>query len=470
MPTFPTFFGIQGDATYIANKKGDIVSMLQAGCCVGALLSNFVSDPIGRKKSIVVFGAIFLLGSALQVGAHNLPTMMAGRFIGGMGIGGCSSLVPVYIAEIAPRKLRGRLGTLWQFLICIGIMVSYWIDYGCLRGIPTGDTQWRVPLAIQLIPGVILCVGMIFLPESLRWYASRGEYDKVLSTLSKLRDMPEDHPEVQGEFEEIQQASQLEKEGKAGKFSELFHGHNLHRLFVGIMLQVFQQWTGTNAINYYAPDIFKSIGLGSAETDILATGVYGAVKVAFVFVSFFMVDTNLGRRRTLMIGSVFMMAAFYILGGMILGLQRDNHGVLGAGANVDAKGYVAMVMIYFFAVGYEFSWGPIPWILCSEIYSTNLRAFSMSLCTAFNWAMNATIAKVTPIMISKITYGTYFFFGSMAVVMGVFAFLFVPETKGRSLEEIDKLFQEGNIWAYKDDYKVDIAKIKADEENGIYKD
>jgi hypothetical protein len=125
------------------------------------------------------------------------------------------------------------------------------IDYGCIRGIAVGHAQWRVPLAIQLVPGFILCVGMIFLPESLRWYASRGEYDKVLSTLSKLRDMPEDHPEVQAEYEEIQQASEAEKAGKSGKFSDLFHGHNLHRLIVGIMLQVFQQWTGTNAIVRY---------------------------------------------------------------------------------------------------------------------------------------------------------------------------------------------------------------------------
>ncbi|KAI8637011.1 general substrate transporter [Parasitella parasitica] len=472
MPTFPAYFGIQGDAATIATMKGDVVSILQAGCCAGALLINFVADPYGRKWSIVLSSFIFIIGSILQVVAQNLPTMMAGRFFGGFGIGACSMLVPMYIAEIAPRKLRGRLGTLWQFLIVLGIMISYWIDYACLRNLPVSNTQWRVPLGIQLAPGGILFIGMAFLPESLRWLALKGRDEDVKRNLLKLRDLPEDHPEIIEELEEINAAAAFERESKLGKWTELFQRNNLHRLFIGIMLQIFQQWTGTNAINYYAPEIFKSTGLDSNETEILATGVYGVVKVAFVFVSFFMVDTKLGRRRTLMIGSVIMMVAFYICGGMILGIERENKGVISAaaGTQVGAKGYVAMVCIYIFAVGYEFSWGPIVWVVCSEIYPTRIRAMALSLTTAFNWAMNATIAKVTPIMIAKITYGTYFFFGSMAVVMGLFAFVFLPETRGRSLEEMDEIFNKGMVLAYKDKYVVDKEQIKRDEEAGIYKE
>ncbi|CEP15143.1 hypothetical protein [Parasitella parasitica] len=472
MPTFPTYFGIQGDAATVATMKGDVVSVLQAGCCAGALLINFVADPFGRKWSVVLSSFIFIIGSILQVVATNLPTMMAGRFFGGFGIGACSMLVPMYIAEIAPRKLRGRLGTLWQFLIVLGIMISYWIDYACLRNLPVSNTQWRVPLGIQLAPGGILFIGMAFLPESLRWLALKGRDEDVKKNLLKLRDLPEDHPEIIEELEEINVAAAFERESKSGKWADLFQRNNLHRLFIGIMLQIFQQWTGTNAINYYAPEIFKSTGLDSNETEILATGVYGVVKVAFVFISFFMVDTKLGRRHTLMIGSVIMMIAFYVCGGMILGIERENDGVISAasGTQVGAKGYVAMVCIYIFAVGYEFSWGPIVWVVCSEIYPTRIRAMALSLTTAFNWAMNATIAKVTPIMIANITFGTYFFFGSMAVVMGVFAFVFLPETRGRSLEEMDELFNKGMVLAYKDTYVVDKEQIKRDEEAGIYKE
>ncbi|RCH96159.1 hypothetical protein CU097_010975 [Rhizopus azygosporus] len=470
MPTFPTYFGMQGDPATVATMKGNIVSLLQAGCCAGALLVNFLADPLGRRWTIVLSSFVFIIGSILQVAAQNLATMLAGRFFGGMGIGACSMLVPMYVAEIAPRKLRGRLGTLWQFLIVIGIMLSYWVDYGCLRHIPVSNTQWRVPLGIQIAPGGILCIGMVFLPESLRWLAQHGRTDDVLKNLCRLRDLPADHPEILQELKEIEDAAELDRQAKSGKWTELFQRENLHRLFIGIMLQIFQQWTGSNAINYYGPDIFKSIGLDSNETEILATGVYGAVKVAFVFVTFFFVDTRLGRRHTLMMGSVIMMVSFFVLGGMILGLERDNNGHLGVpGAVVGAKGYIAMVCIYIFAIGYECSWGPIVWIVCSEIYPTRLRAISLSITTAFNWAMNATLAKVTPIMMTNITYGTYFFFGAMAVVMGVFAYVFLPETRGRSLEEIDALFSKGQVWAFKDDYAV-AERIKNDEENGVFKE
>lgn len=157
-------------------------------------------------------------------------------------------LVPMYVAEIAPRRLRGRLGTLWQFLIVLGIMVSYWVDYGCLRHIPASDKQWRVPLGIQIAPGGILFFGMIFLPESLRWLAVHNRPDDVKKNLIRLRGLPEDHPDIIAELQEISDAAKFDMESKAGTFSEIFERSNLHRLFIGIMLQIFQQWTGSNAI------------------------------------------------------------------------------------------------------------------------------------------------------------------------------------------------------------------------------
>ncbi|KAI8891143.1 general substrate transporter [Backusella circina FSU 941] len=469
MPTFPTYFEFGSDPTTIADMKGNVVSLLQAGCAVGCIVVIFMADPLGRKKSVLINSGVFVLGAALQAAAKNLSTMLAGRFIAGLGIGACSSLVPMYIAEIAPVEMRGRLGTIWQLMTCTGIMVSYWIDYACLRGIAIGDNQWRVPLAIQAAPGAILFFAMLPLPESIRWYVNKDRHEDALRTLCKIRDLPESHPSIQQEYKEILDARDMEKASNNTLFQEIFQRHNLHRLFIGCALQSFQQWTGTNAINYYAPDIFKSIGLDSNETDILATGVYGAVKVIFVFVSLFIVDTRLGRRRTLFIGSFIMMAAFYILGGCILAIQKENNGAIGAGAAVGAKGYVAMVMIYMFAVGYETSWGPLVWICCSEIYSSRLRGFSVSFATAFNWGFNAVIAKVTPIMIHSISYGTYFFFGSCAILMGIFVYFFVPETKGRSLEDIDKLFKDGMILAYKDNYKIGSEANSTIDEESISK-
>ncbi|KAF7731871.1 hypothetical protein EC973_007702 [Apophysomyces ossiformis] len=278
MPTFAPYFGMEGDPEHVAKVKGDIVSLLQVGCCVGAILINLLADPFGRKLAIIFSAVVFVLGAMLQTVAQNVSTLMAGRFVAGFGVGACSMLVPMYVAEIAPRKLRGRLGTLWQFLIVLGIMVSYWVDYACLRHIPTGESQWRVPLAIAIVPGGLLAIGMVFLPESLRWLAYRERMEDVKKTLVRLRDLPEDDPMIQKELDEIEQATAEERERRSTKWKELLERPNLHRLWIGIMLQTFQQWTGTNAINYYAPDIFRSIGLGDSETDILATGVYGTIE------------------------------------------------------------------------------------------------------------------------------------------------------------------------------------------------
>ncbi|KAG2174486.1 hypothetical protein INT44_006749 [Umbelopsis vinacea] len=464
MPTFFTDLGIdpKAQSAYVADVKGNVVALLQAGCCAGALLINVFADRWGRKFAIVFSSIIFTIGGILQTVATNMSMMLAGRFIAGFGVGANSMLVPMYVAEIAPRKLRGRLGTLWQFLIVVGIMVSYWVGYGCLHNLSPSSSQWKIPLGLQIVPGAILVIGIPFMPESLRWLAIRDKNEQCRKTIARLRDLPEEDPLVTQEMEEIAAAIELERESKSGRFSEIFQSGNLRRLFIGCMLQLFQQWTGTNAINYYAPQIFNSIGLSSAETDVLATGVYGIVKVVFVFVSFFMVDTKLGRRRTLMIGSVIMCAAFYILGGMIFMILKEPKG-----SPVGAKGYVAIIMVYCFAIGYEFSWGPIVWIVCSEIYPTRIRAMCLSLTTAINWAMNATIAKATPVMLANITYGTYFLFGSFAVVMGVFVYFFLPETRGRSLEQMDEIFNRG-IFAFRYDNSVPTEKIREAEEKGEY--
>ncbi|RUS22819.1 general substrate transporter [Endogone sp. FLAS-F59071] len=464
MPSFAKAFDITPDQA--ANVNGNIVALLQVGCCVGALLINFVAGILTlvelvqlSLRSIFLSSIIFIIGGILQVvSVGNLNLLISGRFFAGVGIGASSMLVPMYIAEIAPRKLRGRLGTLWQFLIVLGICISYWIDYACLRGFTPSNIQWQLALGIQIIPGIFLAAGILFMPESLRWLAAQNRHEDVRRTLAQLRNLDELDPAITSEMKEIQAAIDAERASSGRKFTEIMQPLNIKRLFIGIMLQTFQQWTGTNAINYYAPAIFQSIGIQSTEIDVLATGVYGVVKIVFVFISvlspslssnffnhtsFFMIDGKLGRRRTLMLGSLVICIAFYLLGGMAKIIADQNGGNIGASAAVGAPGYVAIAMVYLFAVGYEFSWGPIAWIVCSEIFPTRIRAICLSITTAFNWANNAIIGKVTPIMLTNIGWRTYFIFGSFAILMGLFVFFFLPETRGVSLEEIDEVFTGG---------------------------
>ncbi|RUP47776.1 galactose-proton symporter, partial [Jimgerdemannia flammicorona] len=186
MPTFASTFGITAEKA--ADVKGNVVALLQVGCAVGALLINFIADIFGRKKAIMLSTFIFIVGGIMQaVSAPYLSLLIAGRFIAGVGVGANSMLVPMYIAEIAPRKLRGRLGTLWQFLIVSGIMVSYWT-------IETSDKQWQLALGLQIVPGVILFFGIIPMPESIRWLASKGRFDDARKTMAALRNLPEDDP------------------------------------------------------------------------------------------------------------------------------------------------------------------------------------------------------------------------------------------------------------------------------------
>ncbi|KAG2237072.1 hypothetical protein INT48_001840 [Thamnidium elegans] len=419
--------------------KGNIVSLLQAGACIGALTANFSADKIGRQRSVIISTLIFLFGSAIQTGAKNLPMMLFGRFAGGWGVGACTMLVPMYIAEISPLNIRGRMGALWQLNISVGMMMSFWINYGCLIGLSAGDIQWRLPLALQLVPGSILFIGMLFLPESIRWLVLQDRTEEAKVILCKLRNRSEDDPETMDELNQIITAVALEKQQDGSKWKELSESYNIRRLALGCFMQIAQQWTGTNAINYYGPLVFQSIGLDSS-TSVLMTGVYGCVKVFFVLVSFFFLDKkSVGRRPTLIIGSIANVAIFCILGGMLFCIQRDIATKLIPSA---AQGYVAMVMIYLFAVSFEFTWGPVPWIVCSEIFPNRIRAICISLTTC-KWNIFFPCV-LTPLMIAQIAYGTFFFYAACCFTMGIIVYVFLPETKGRSLEEMTEIFVNGN--------------------------
>ncbi|CEP12248.1 hypothetical protein [Parasitella parasitica] len=396
-PTFPVFFGMDGNASEAKQIQGNIVALLQAGACIGALTANFYADRFGRRKSIIVSTLIFMFGSAIQTGSRNLPMILFGRFAGGWGVGACSMLVPMYIAEISPLHIRGRMGALWQLNISVGMMLAFWVNYGCLVGLKTGNIQWRLPLGLQIVPGLVLCIGMLFLPESIRWLAL--QFDDAQDVLCRLRNMPKDHPDIINEFDQITAAVTTEKRQDGTKWKELVEPHNLRRLVLGCFMQISQQWTGTNAI-------------------------------------------AVGRRPTLLFGSLANVIIFFVLGGMLYSIETA---IANGSPAPPAQGYVAMVMIYLFAVSFEWSWGPLTWIVCSEIFPNRIRAICISITTSMNWAMNAIIGKITPLMIADISYGTFFFYGACCLTMGLIVYIFLPETKGKTLEEMDEVYGATSI-------------------------
>jgi sugar porter (SP) family MFS transporter len=321
----------------------------------------------------------------------------------------------------------------------------------------SNSTQWITPFAVQLVPGVLLILGMMFVPESPRlvysieklmqriklithrWLAQHKSREACSSTLSKLRNLELDHPYLLEELAYIMDTVNDELEnrpnrGMVAQWKELAVPSNRRRVLVGIFIFIFMQGAGSNAINYFSPRIFKSIGLKGQSTGLYATGIYGVVRlVCVIFAMYFVVD-RFGRRNMLMGGATVMLISMWFIGAYIKIAQPGTSGSLSAG------GYAAVTFIYIFAVGFCFSYAGVPWIYCSEIFPLRIRGVGMAVCTATHWLFNFVIARSVPYMVSNINYGTYFVFATCLTLSIPFVYFFVPETKGLSLEEVDVLF------------------------------
>ncbi|EAU36194.1 conserved hypothetical protein [Aspergillus terreus NIH2624] len=426
-----------------ANLSANIVSTLQAGCFFGALIASAVADKWGRRIGLISASLISIVGVIMQVAAEgHLEAMYIGRLINGFGVGFASMVNPLYVSENAPRAIRGGLTGLYQLFITMGIMLAFWINYGSLLHIQ-GTAQYMVPLAMQALPAVLLFIGMMLCNESPRWLAKQDRWEEARATLARVRSLPATHPYVDNEFQDI--VTQLEHErqlvGGSGPWDLMKEmwtiPGNRKRALISIFLMVCQQMTGTNAINYYAPQIFKNLGVTGNATNLFATGVYGIVKMVGCAVFLVFVADSLGRRRSLLWTSVAQaLCMLYI--GLYVRIAPPKEG-----APVIPAGYVALVCIFLFAACFQFGWGPVCWIYVSEIPTARLRGLNVAFAAATQWLFNFVVARAVPNMLATVGangYGTYIIFSCFCFSMGVFVWFFIPDTKGLSLEKMDELF------------------------------
>ncbi|KAK4512912.1 uncharacterized protein ATC70_003622 [Mucor velutinosus] len=435
-PSFQTYFHIDpNNKIQEAEINGNIVSVLQVGCLFGSLLATSTADTLGRKYSIMTAALVFFIGGVFQIIGYNLMILYLGRAISGLGVGALSMLVPIYVAEIAHQRHRGLLGGLWMFFIATGLASSYWSNYIVRVLIDQHDNMlWRIPLIIQVIPSVMLLFGMAWLFETPRWLCAHNKSEEALQVLCKIRGSED----VKEEMQRIQNSLSLQ--AKDTSWKQALSVANRKRLLLGCALQALQQMTGTNVINYFSPIIFKSIGLSSNEAELLATGVYGILKMIVVLIGFSSLIDRFGRRPLLISGGVAMGMCMYAV-SVCVALNPINKAPQSLDApSISATAALGIVFMYSYAVFFALSWGPCPWLYCSEIYPMSTRAKSTSLTTAVNWIFNAAIGKVSPIMLATNTIGTYIFFGSWCIAASVFCYGFLPETKGKTLEEINSLF------------------------------
>jgi len=456
-------------------SKGWLVAILELGAWFGVLLTGPSSDRFSRKYTILFAVCIFCVGVIVQTTAQGPNSIFGGRFVVGLGIGSLSMAVPLYNAELSPPEVRGSLVALQQLAIVIGIMISFWIDYGTNFIGGAGSTQseaaWRVPLALQLVPGIILGAGILFMPFSPRWLVYQGREEEALQVLSKARNVDPQSDLVQIEFLEIKAHYIFEQELSAEQFPQYQDGSFasnfklglfgylsllrkrtlLIRVAIGTLTMFFQQWTGINAILYYAPTIFQDLGLTSNTTSLLATGVVGIALFVATVPSTIWVD-DVGRKPILVSGA-FIMAACHLIVAILTSQFRSDWGAH------PAAGWAACVMVWIFALAFGYSWGPAAWILIAEIFPLSVRGKGMSISASSNWMNNFIVGQVTPSMIASLSYGTFIFFGLFSFLGGVFILFFVPETKGLSLEEMDILFgDEGGSSKAEQDKLAEIYK------------
>ncbi|KIX99595.1 uncharacterized protein Z520_04228 [Fonsecaea multimorphosa CBS 102226] len=404
---------------------GAVVSLYDVGCFLGAMSIGYLADHCGRERTLSIASAVFIVGAVIQAGSYDIPTITVGRIILGYGVGACAAGVPLYVSEIAPAGLRGRIIGIEQMILCLGELIAFWLDYG-FAYLDTPD-WWRIPLAIQIIPAVALAVGCWFwVPPSPRWLVQQDRHTCALEVLARL------HGDQAAEIEmqEIAERVAFEKTVAVTTWKDMFAWPVLRVTLIGSGVQFFQQITGTNSILYYTPSLYERGGITSAHTRNLATGGVGIVLFVFAWIPIFVFD-RLGRKTWLQIGVIGMMGA--MIGITVLQWHAEKY--------PHASGnYAIVVFPYLFYVFFNISWGVGSWTYASEIWPVALRAKGNALSTMSLWAGCYIVAQASPPIGEAIGWGLYIIYSGICVLAFLFVRYVMVETRGRTLEEMSRLF------------------------------
>lgn len=416
------------------DAQANIASVFQLGAMAGAFVTFPIAEKIGRRWAVIFACLVFCLGASLMTGSHGLLSMMiAGRVLAGFGIGSATLVVPVYIAEIAPPSIRGRLVGIFEVTSNCGAMLGFWISYATDRTISSDrPAQWIIPMGLQLVPSALLAAGIFFCPESPRWLARKDKFDEVEKILVYLRHLPADHEFIRNEMEEIRKQVEQRSTNRLSKkqqVQKMFAPGTRNRIGVGAFLMFLQSFTGVNVMTYYSPRIFETLGVTGTSTKLFSTGLYGVAKTLGMITFTLFVVEGLGRRKGLIYGAALGSLPLWYVGAYVVKADPASRAVEGA-VQQDGWGYLAMVCIYLNAFIICATWQGITWTYAAEIFPLDIRMLCVSFTTASTWLGSFFIARVTPFMITGLGYGTFFVFGGIVILMGTWAFFFVPETKG----------------------------------------
>ncbi|KAL0940468.1 High-affinity glucose transporter 5 [Colletotrichum truncatum] len=420
LDTFKHYFSKPSDTTV-----GGIVSAFQGGAILGTMVNMLFAHSMGRRKTIFVGAVVSCIGSALQAGAVNMEMLIVGRFIGGMAVGMVTSTIPMYASELSEAKYRGILSGLLQWMLSWGFLVAQWLGYGCERN--TTQFSWRFPLAFQAIPGLILVGGVFFLQESPRWLMERDRHEEARKSLNKLRSGL-DPETIELEFREIRDVILADRAlGNITWTSIITKPTWRKRLLLGCGVQAFGPLSGINVINYYGPRIYEILGI-ETRTSLMIIGISGALSIVYCSIGLYLLD-RVGRVKPLIVSAAGLAAALVVNAVQAQYLNENNANQL--------RSMVAMNFV--FSLFYT-PLGIISWVYPAEIFPVEVRALGNAITTFTNWTVNLIFAQFTPQALTNIGFKYFYVFFVFNLIALVCYIFFYPETKGRTLEQMDELF------------------------------
>ena len=415
---------------------GFVVSSALIGCVIGGLLGGLIAKKIGRKKGMILAAVLFLIsaiGSAIPeigfapIGEGNhthLTPFIIFRIIGGIGVGLASMLSPMYIAEMAPAEKRGGLVSWNQFAIIFGMLIVYFVNYTIAT---QGDEEWlntvgwRLMFASEAIPAITFLLLLNLVPESSRWLILNNKEDEGLSILKKINGKEK----AQAIFNEIKSSFSHHVSARVLSFG-------IGIIVIGILLSVFQQFVGINVVLYYAPEIFKSMGSGT-NTALLQTIIVGVINLSFTVIAIKTVD-KYGRKSLQIIGAIGMSISMFALGAAFF---------------LENVGTIALILMLTYVASFALSWGPVTWVLLAEIFPNKIRGRALAIAVAAQWIANYLVSWTFPMMDgstylnNSFNHGfAYWLYGAMGILAALFVWKFVPETKGKTLEEIEIMWEK----------------------------
>ncbi|KAL3476008.1 general substrate transporter [Aspergillus californicus] len=422
---------VQACRSQRSTNQGIAVASYNLGCFFGAILTIFIGNPLGRRRTIFLGCTTMTIGALLQCTSYSLPHWIVGRIVTGIGNGMNTSTVPTWQSESSKAHDRGKLVMIEGMLITAGICLSYWINYA-FAWLPDHEVSWRFPIAFQIVFAITIFTSIMNLPESPRWLVMQGRDDEAVEILELLNELPRDDPYIQNELLSIKETVTEMSKGSYRSLFDMSEYREFHRVALAYVNQVFQQISGINLITYYAPQLYSDINLRGRNVAKLMAACNGTEYLMAAFIPIFIIE-KVGRRPLMLFGAAGMSLSMAVLAGANYRLTHlDDH----------QAGIAQAVFLFVFNTFFAIGWLGMTWLYPAEIVPLRIRAPTNALSTSANWIFNFMVVMITPPAFENIGYQTYIIFAVINAFMFPVVYFFFPETRRRSLEEMDAIFKK----------------------------